>query len=100
MKLNELRPGMEKVELRVEILSLKEPRQVKTNSGLTHTLVEGEIEDGTRKMGFTVWNEKIEQLEGIEVGETVDLLNCFITSFRGVLSVNVGRDSVISIPRE
>jgi ssDNA-binding replication factor A large subunit len=100
MKLYELRPGMEKVDLRVEILGLKEPRQVTTNSGLTHTLVEGEVEDETGKMGLTVWNEKIEQLERIEVGKTVDLLNCFITSFRGVLSVNVGRDSEISIPQE
>ena len=95
MKLKELRPGMEKVDLRVKVLRLDEPRQVTSNSGITHTLVEGEVEDETGRMGLTVWNDLIEQLTGIEEGSTVDLLGCFITSFKGVLSVNVGRDSEI-----
>jgi len=95
MKLKELRPGMEKVDLRVKVLRLDEPRQVTSNSGITHTLVEGEVEDETGRMSLTVWNELIEQLTGIEEGNTVDLLGCFITSFKGVLSVNVGRDSEI-----
>jgi replication factor A1 len=98
MKLNGLRPGMEKVDLRVKVLRLKEPRRVTTNTGITHVLVEGEVEDETGKMGLTVWNELIEQLKGIDAGSTVDLRNCFITSFRGVLSVNVGRDSKIEKP--
>jgi replication factor A1 len=98
MKLNGLRPGMEKVDLRVKVLRLKEPRRVTTNTGITHVLVEGEVEDETGKLGLTVWNELIEQLKGIDAGSTVDLRNCFITSFRGVLSVNVGRDSKIEKP--
>ena len=93
MKLKELRPGMEKVDLRVKVLRLDEPRQVTTNSGITHTLVEGEDETG--RMSLTVWNELIEQLTGVEEGSTVDLKGCFITSFKGVLSVNIGRDSKI-----
>ena len=91
---------MEKVDLRVKVLRLKEPRRVTTNTGITHVLVEGEVEDETGKMGLTVWNELIEQLKGIDAGSTVDLRNCFITSFRGVLSVNVGRDSKIEKPEE
>jgi len=46
-------------------------------------------------MGLTVWNEKIEELQGIEAGDTLRLVDCFITSFKGELSVNVGRDSGI-----
>jgi len=95
MKLKELRPGMEKVDLRVKVLRLDEPRQVTSNSGITHTLVEGEVEDETGRMSLTVWNELIEQLTGVEEGSTVDLKGCFITSFKGVLSVNIGRDSKI-----
>jgi replication factor A1 len=93
MKLNELRPGMEGVNLRVRVLRLDEPRKVTTNSGITHVLVEGEVEDETGRMDLTVWNERIKQLEGVEAGSMVDLRNCFITSFRRALSVNVGRDS-------
>jgi len=86
---------MEEVELIVELTSLEEPREVITYSGLEHTLVEGVVSDGSGKMGLTVWNEKIEELEGIEAGDTLRLVGCFITSFKGDLSVNIGRDSFI-----
>ena len=95
MKLSELRPGMENVELMVELISIEEPRKVTTYSGLEHTLVEGLVKDGSGSMGLTVWNEKIEELQGIEAGDTLRLVDCFITSFKGELSVNVGRDSGI-----
>jgi ssDNA-binding replication factor A large subunit len=95
LKLSELRPGMENVELVVELISLEEPREVTTYSGLEHTLVEGLVKDGSGTMGLTVWNEKIEELEKVEAGDTLRLVGCFITSFKGELSVNVGRDSDI-----
>jgi ssDNA-binding replication factor A large subunit len=86
---------MEHIDLVVELIELREPREVETNYGVTHTLVEGTVDDGSDQMGFTVWNEKIELLEGIEVGDRLALEDCFITSFKGDLSVNVGRDSDI-----
>jgi ssDNA-binding replication factor A large subunit len=86
---------MENVELVVELISLEEPREVTTYSGLEHTLVEGLVKDGSGTMGLTVWNEKIEELEKVEAGDTLRLVGCFITSFKGELSVNVGRDSDI-----
>lgn len=95
MNLNQLRPGMENLELTVEILSIGEPREVETYSGLKHTLVECEVKDETTTMGLTVWNETIEELEKVQAGDRVKLINCFITSFKGVLSVNIGRESKI-----
>ena len=96
MKLGELRPGMEHIDIRVRLVSLEEPREVETSYGITHVLVEGLVEDDSGRMGLTVWNEKIEQVDRVEVGDAVDLKDCFVTSFRGVLSINVGRDSEIS----
>jgi replication factor A1 len=95
MKLNELRPGMENIELNVEIVSIGEKREVETYSGLKHTLVEGEVKDDTGTMGLTVWNETISELEKVKPGDKAKLVNCFITSFKGVLSVNIGRESKI-----
>ena len=45
MKLSELRPGMEKLVLIVNLLSLDDPREVQTYSGIKHTIVEGKISD-------------------------------------------------------
>jgi replication factor A1 len=96
MILTELRPGMENIDLLVKLLNLNEPREIPTNYGVTHTIVEGIVEDESGKMGLTIWNEKIEALENISLDSMVELVNCFITSFKGVLSINVGRDSEIS----
>lgn len=95
MKLNELRPGMENLELEVDIISIGEPREVETYSGLKHTLVEGEVRDETTTMGLTVWNDTIDELKKVKPGDHVKLINSFITSFKGVLSVNIGRESTI-----
>ena len=95
MKLSELRPGMEKLELTVDLLSLENPKEVETYSGLKHTIVVGRVTDGTDKLEFTVWNESIEKLEEIKPGDKLKLVNAFITSYKGELSVNVGRGSEI-----
>ena len=95
MKISELRPGMEKVDLSIRVIRLKEPRKVTSYTGVNHVLVEGEVVDDTGRMVLTVWNDLIGQLEGVEIGDKLKLRNCFITSFQGVLQVNVGRDSEI-----
>jgi replication factor A1 len=95
MKVSELRPRMEHVDIRVTLKTLNEPREVLTNYGITHNLVDGSGEDDSGSVGVTFWNEKIELLEGVAVGSSVELGDCFITSFKGALSINVGRDSTL-----
>ena len=95
MKIADLRPGMERVNLKVTLKRLEEPRKVTTYSGIEHIIVEGEVEDNTGRAVLTVWNELIKQLECIEIGGKIQLRNSFITSFRGVLQVNIGRESEI-----
>ena len=97
MRIVELRPGMEGVDLKVRIINLKNPRRVKTARGLEHLLVEGEVEDETGRELLNVWNESIGQLEGVGEGSIVELRNCFITSFQGVIHINVGRESEIRL---
>ena len=96
MKLSELRPGMEELELKVRLLDLNESREVETYSGLKHTIVEGKVTDGTDTLDFTVWNEAIEKLDKIKPGDNIQLLNAFITSYKGDLAVNIGRESEIN----
>ncbi len=95
MNLGELRPGMEELDLEVTIISLEEPREVETHRGIKHILVEGVVEDEVTTKGMTIWNDSIALLEPIKPGDKVKLINCFISSYKGVLSVNVGRESRI-----
>ncbi len=96
MKIKELRPGMEKIDLKVKVFGLKDPREVTTNYGITHIIVDGEVGDETGRLDLAVWNEFIEGLKFIDIGDEVELKGCFITSFKGVLSINVGRGSEIT----
>ena len=95
MRLVDLRPGMEHMDFRVRVMKLNEARKVKTYSGLEHTLTEGEVADDSGNVPFTVWNEKIAELAGIKIGDIVEMKNCFITSFKGIIQINVGRDSSV-----
>ncbi len=95
MNLGELRPGMEELELEVTITSILEPREVETHRGVKHMLVEGTVEDAVTSRDLTVWNDSISFLDGIKPGDKVKLINCFISSYKGVLSVNIGRESRI-----
>jgi ssDNA-binding replication factor A large subunit len=87
---------MEDVALDVELLSLGEPREVETYTGLKHRIVEGVVRDSSGSMGLTVWNERIEELDGVKLGDRLTLAGVFVSSYKGELSVNVGRDSSIS----
>jgi len=71
MKVSELRPGMEHVDIKVTLKILNEPREVLTNYGITHNLVDGVAEDDSGSVGVTFWNEKIELLEGVDEGSLV-----------------------------
>jgi hypothetical protein len=91
--LGELRPGMEHLNFRVKIVKKNMVRKVKTFTGVVHSILEGEISDGETSLSFAVWNEKIELFDSIYSGDTIELTECFVSSFKGVLQVNVGRDS-------
>lgn len=95
MRLSELRPGMEELMLTVKLLSLEGPREVETYTGFKHIIVEGKVSDGSDELDFTVWNESIDKLEEIEPGNKLKLVKVFITSYKGDLAVNVGRESEI-----
>ena len=92
-KISELRPGMEHLDFKVKVSKKNEARKVKTFTGVEHTILEGEIGDGESSISFAAWNEKIELFRDIVVGDTVELTDCFVTSYKGILQVNVGRDS-------
>jgi ssDNA-binding replication factor A large subunit len=88
---------MEHIDIKVMVKDLNEPREVLTSYGVTHNIVDGEVEDDTGDMGLTIWNEKIELISEVKRGSLIMLRNCFVTSFKGALSINIGRDSSLEI---
>jgi ssDNA-binding replication factor A large subunit len=94
-RIEELRPGMEHLTFKVKIVKILGVRKVKTYSGVEHSILEGDINDGVSSISFAAWNEKIDLFSNVSVGDIFKITDCFVTSYKGILQVNVGRDSLV-----
>lgn len=86
---------MEHINFKVKVSKKNDVRKVKTFTGVEHMILEGEINDGEGSISFAAWNEKIELFKDIAPGDMVELIDCFVTSYKRILQVNVGRDSSV-----
>lgn len=88
MNIDELKPGMDRVNIKVKVLNISEPKQIITGTGIKHNILEGEIEDETGSMMLVLWNERILP---IKAGDTLQIENGFVSSFKGKWRINIGK---------
>ena len=89
MNVRDLKPGMSHVNMTVKVLSTSESKQVVTSAGIDHEILELEVGDKSGSIKLVMWDEKI--ILDLEEGDTVKIENGFVTSFKGVWRINVGR---------
>lgn len=87
MKVNELKAGMDNVEVTVKVVEVGRPRIVRTSRG-NHIIAEAVVEDETGSIVVTLWDEKISSMSA---GETVKIKNGYVSTVRGELRLNVGK---------
>ena len=92
MKINELRLGMNNINLTAKIVDVSEPRNVRTKMGYQTRVATATIEDDTGKIPLTLWGKQIDE---IGEGDTIEVKDGFITEFRGELQLNVPRKGQI-----
>ncbi len=78
----------EGVVIRVRILTLDEPRIVKTRDGIEHRVVDARVGDGTGTIVLTLWDDRASQ---VKVGDIIDIINGYVNRFKGRLILNVGK---------
>ncbi len=88
MNIRDLKPGMNNVNIKVKVLSISEPKQVTTGTGIEHEILEAKVEDETGSIVLVLWDEKIIPLK---VGDSLQIENGFVTSFKGEWRINVGK---------
>ena len=88
MNIRDLKPGMDHVNLRAEVLNISEPKQIITGTGVEHSILEMEVRDKTGSIALVLWNERILPLK---VGDTLQIENGFVSSFKGKWRINVGK---------
>jgi len=95
MKIEELKDGMRRVSVVAKVIEKSEPREVRSRyRDETYRVADAIISDETGKIKLTLWNQQIEQ---VNIDDTVKIENGYIRSFRGEIQLNVGKYGTLTI---
>jgi len=80
---------MSHVNVTVKLLEVSESKQMVTSAGVEHEILELNVGDESGSIKLVLWDEKI--IPDLKTGDKVKIENGFVTSFKGVWRINVGR---------
>jgi len=96
MKIKDLRNGMRRVDVEGKVVEKSEAREVRSRyRNVTLRVATATITDDTgTKIKLTLWNDQINQ---VNVDDTVKIENGYVTSFRGEIQLNVGKYGKLTV---
>lgn len=95
VKINELRDGMRGVNLVARVLEISEPREVVSRfDGRVYRVANAVIGDETGTIKLSLWNEQIER---VNVNDTIKIENGYVRSFKGEKQLNVGKFGKLTV---
>jgi hypothetical protein len=94
MMVQDLRHGMKKVNVEAEVLETPKPSLVQTKYGNSAMVTNAWIADETGKIKLCLWNE---QANSAAVGDTIQIKNASVSSFKGERQLRLGRSGTISV---
>jgi hypothetical protein len=92
--IQDLRYGMKKVNVEAEILENPKPSAVFTRYGNKANVTNAWIGDETGKVKLCLWNE---QVNSITLGDSVQIRNASVTSFKGERQLGLGKSGTITV---
>jgi ssDNA-binding replication factor A large subunit len=87
MKISELRPDMNNVEVAGEITEISAPREVVTRFG-NNRVATAKIKDDSGAVSLSLWGKQIDEFK---VGDKVEIKGGYTKAFRDETQVNVGK---------
>ena len=95
MRIEELSEGMRRVNVVAKVTEKSETREVQSRyKNETLQVADARISDESGTIKLTLWNEQIDK---VNVNDTVKIENGYITSFRGEIQLNVGKYGTLNI---
>ena len=95
MKIKDLKNGMRRVDVTAKVVEKSTTREVRSRfKNEAHNVADAVVTDGTGTIKLTLWNEQIDQ---VNVNDTVKVENGYITSFRGEIQLNVGKYGKLTV---
>ena len=93
-RIQDLRPGMKKINVEAEIIEIAKPLPLRTQYGNNVVLTNAWVADQTGKIRLCLWNE---QADSVKLGDSVQMKNVSVSSFRGERQLRLGKKGTLSI---
>ncbi|MBS7657958.1 MAG: DNA-binding protein [Candidatus Bathyarchaeia archaeon] len=93
MKINQIRPGMNGINTIGKITEIGEKRLVSTRFGDAF-VAKAVLEDETGKIYLNLWRDQINM---VEIGDTIKIENGFSKEFRGQTELSVSSKGKITV---
>jgi len=95
LKIRDLRNGMKNVSVEAKVVEKSEAREVLSRfKDETYRVATVVIADETGKIKLTLWNDQINQ---VNINDTVKVENGYVTSFKGEIQLNVGKYGILTV---
>jgi len=95
MKIRDLRNRMKNVSVEAKVMEKSGAREVLSRfKDTTHKVATAMISDETGTIKLTLWNEQINQ---VNVNDTVKVENGYVTSFKGEIQLNIGKYGKLTV---
>jgi replication factor A1 len=88
---------MKSISVEAKVVEKTAPRQVLSRyKDEMYNVATAIINDGTGSIKLTLWNDQINQ---VEVNDTVRIDKGYITSFKGEIQLNVGKYGTLNVEK-
>ncbi len=95
LNIKELNDGMKRVNIQARVAEKSDTREVTSKfKDQTYRVATVTIADETGTVKLTLWNDQIEM---VNVNDTVKIENGYVTSFRGEIQLNVGKFGILTV---
>jgi replication factor A1 len=91
--IEDLRAGMNHINLKAKVVEVTEPRQVFTRYGNYASLAKALIADETGEIKLCLWND---QIDAVAAGDTVQIENARISTFKGERQLSLGKNGTLN----
>jgi len=96
LQIKDIDGGVKWVNVTARVVGKSNPRNVFSRFGDPLALSVATISDGTGSMRLPLWNAQIDR---VSIGDTVQIENGRVRTFRGELQVSVGRNGKLEVAR-
>ncbi len=94
MKISELRAGASNVTVTAKVTQKDEPREVVTKYGKRLSVANITLQDDSGSIAMSLWGETINE---VDVGDTVEVSNGYVSEFRGNPQLSTGKFGKIKV---